>query len=127
MESRKKRLRRRPPVVLLGVPTGVVKVIVAQADGLHPQAKAEMDKYLYGYSGPVQEDPRYAFLALVAAYTETAFGIGFAMGHSAEVPAIRPMVEAFIEKLKRDGVSPQPEILGFWFRGFCDCRECLDR
>ena len=91
----------------------LVEFIVAQADGLHPQGKAAMDRYLDGYSGPVQEDPRDAFWALVAAYVETAFGIGFAMGHSAEVPAIRPMVEAFIEKLKRDGVSPQPEIADF--------------
>jgi hypothetical protein len=88
----------------------LVEFIVAQADGLHPQAKAAMDRYLDDYSGPLQEDPKDAFLALVAAYTETAFGIGFAMGHSAEAPAIRPMVEAFIEKLKRDGVKPHPEI-----------------
>jgi len=94
---------------------GLVEFIVAQADGLHPQDKAEMDKYLDSHSGPVQEDPRDAFLALVAAYVETAFGIGFAIGHSAQVPAIRPMVEAFIEKLKRDGMNPEPEIPDFCF------------
>ncbi len=93
----------------------LVEFIVSRADDLNPQAKAEMDKYLDAYSGPLQEDPRDAFLALVSAYVETAFGIGFAIGHSAQIPAIRPMVEAFIEKLKRDGVNPQPEIadLGF--------------
>jgi hypothetical protein len=81
----------------------LVEFITRQADELNPRAKAVLDRLFDSSQG----DPEEAFLTLVNAYVDTAFGLGFTIGHSREIPALRPMVSAFLKQLKGDGLIPE--------------------
>jgi hypothetical protein len=87
----------------------LVEFIVGEAEELNQGAKAALDRFFETYSGPIEGDPRDYFLALVSGYVEVAFTLGFTIGHSKQIPALRLLTKTFLEYLKVKRLIPKPE------------------